>query len=691
MATDTVKLILDTKATGDGAAKTKRGLGGIEKAAKLAAGAFALMKTAQVAVDFIKFGADLQRQAASLEGLAQAAGTSGDAIVDAMQRASDFTIDKMSAMQVSNRALMMDVAKTPEEFERLTRVARRLGQAMGMDATKSIDDFITAAGRQSMMIADNLGLTVRQEDAYKSWAIQIGKTADSLTDAEKKQAFLNAMLVAGEIKVAEMGDATMDAAGKIEVLSAAAMDMKAGLADMAVGFLDSVINVEKFAAGLRMIPETLKKITMLAQGVDDVARALFRGDDAAEAFQHGVRMAYYASQDFLETFEDGEPIIDGWMVTMGMAGTQAVTTAGELGMTKEAMDNLLIAQEKGIETGFQLEQIADGYTGALGGQITATEDLVAAMGELTGPAFTEQTSAIMGMEATYDSWVKTNEEVLESYKSLIFEGIYGTQIAMGDFSEEAGAMAVGLGLMTSKQASMMVEASDMSRLLGDALIDYGAQLEALSPEQLNDFIELLASGETGSVLGALAIVTESMRADLTPEIEEIAKKAAARLPTVERKFREVSNEIIDNLEPSIRSLKEPVITFGTVTDAAMKQAKTAADHAYKRIKDIDRALNAITSQQHNVQINVTTTGDFPNYQHGTLYHPGGLAMVGEAGPELVMLPRGSKVYSGASQHTTQRAIHYNRPQTVYVQDTAAVGMLLEQQRKAHMRRVGSNL
>jgi hypothetical protein len=162
MATDTLKVIIDSQAKGDGAAKAKRGLGGLEKAAKLAAGAFALMKAAQVAVDFVKFGANLQRQTASLEGLAQAAGTSGDAIVEAMQRSSDFTIDRMSAMQVSNRALMMDVAKTPAEFERLTAVARRLGQAMGMDATTSIDDFITAAGRQSMMIADNLGLTVRR-------------------------------------------------------------------------------------------------------------------------------------------------------------------------------------------------------------------------------------------------------------------------------------------------------------------------------------------------------------------------------------------------------------------------------------------------------------------------------------------------------------------------------------------------
>ncbi|MBC8531812.1 phage tail tape measure protein [Gehongia tenuis] len=35
----------------------------------------------------------------------------------------------------------------------------------------------------------------------------------------------------------------------------------------------------------------------------------------------------------------------------------------------------------------------------------------------------------------------------------------------------------------------------------------------------------------------------------------------------------------------------------------------------------------------------------PSYAVGTSYHPGGMALVGEQGPELVALPRGSKVYT----------------------------------------------
>jgi hypothetical protein len=35
----------------------------------------------------------------------------------------------------------------------------------------------------------------------------------------------------------------------------------------------------------------------------------------------------------------------------------------------------------------------------------------------------------------------------------------------------------------------------------------------------------------------------------------------------------------------------------------------------------------------------------PSYASGTSWHPGGMAWVGEQGPELVAMPRGSQVYS----------------------------------------------
>ena len=144
-ATEELRIVISTQSKGQGAQQTSKGLRSIADAAKFAVGAFAALKGAQAAVDFVKQGAAVQRQANALDNLAKSAGTSGAAITQSIQRASDYTIDRMTAMEAASKAMIMGVAESPEQFERLTKVATTLGRAMGQDATKSIDDFVIAA------------------------------------------------------------------------------------------------------------------------------------------------------------------------------------------------------------------------------------------------------------------------------------------------------------------------------------------------------------------------------------------------------------------------------------------------------------------------------------------------------------------------------------------------------------------
>ena len=58
---------------------------------------------------------------------------------------------------------------------------------------------------------------------------------------------------------------------------------------------------------------------------------------------------------------------------------------------------------------------------------------------------------------------------------------------------------------------------------------------------------------------------------------------------------------------------------------------------------LESSLNGISSSISDIKGSVS--GSVPRYASGTPYHPGGLALVGERGPELVKLPRGSSVYT----------------------------------------------
>lgn len=73
--------------------------------------------------------------------------------------------------------------------------------------------------------------------------------------------------------------------------------------------------------------------------------------------------------------------------------------------------------------------------------------------------------------------------------------------------------------------------------------------------------------------------------------------------------------------------------------------------------------NAAKSQLHNLHI--------PGFASGTNYAPGGLALVGERGPELVNLPRGSQVYPNqqSQQMLGGTTVNYNAP--IYLQTAEA--------------------
>jgi len=227
------------------AAKSAGGaLGFLGKAATVAGAAMVALKVATEAIKLAKFGGEVQRAADSLQFLAHGANQSSTAIVRSMKSASDGTIDRMTAMSAANKALLLGVAKTPQQFAELSKYATLLGRAMGQDAAKSIDDFVVAAGRQSKMIADNLGLMVSAEDANEKYARSHGKLADQLTDTEKKQAFLNEMLAQAKDKTAALAGSTGGLATQNEQLKAEWLDVKANAAQVWAKFVEGTGIVE---------------------------------------------------------------------------------------------------------------------------------------------------------------------------------------------------------------------------------------------------------------------------------------------------------------------------------------------------------------------------------------------------------------------------------------------------------------
>ena len=199
-----------------GARIISQGLGGIGAAVGIG-GALVLAKQVGSAVTELNaLGAESQRMNAAF---VEQWGERAPAAMEALRAASHGAISDMDLMLAANKAQMLGVTDDYNELARLLEVAAARGRALGIGTAQAFDNIATGIGRLSPMILDNLGIMVEADTTYGAYAETLGKTADELTDVEKRAA-----LTAKVIGEAE--DVTLDAAGSFEALTAAKVNLR---------------------------------------------------------------------------------------------------------------------------------------------------------------------------------------------------------------------------------------------------------------------------------------------------------------------------------------------------------------------------------------------------------------------------------------------------------------------------------
>lgn len=188
-----------------GARKAQAGLNSLTGVLQKLSGAFGislglagLVHVTRMGVELVKTSAEAERTRKSFDVLAAGVGQSSDKMLDAMQRASDGMVSDNELILGANKAMLLGVAKNSEEMGRLLEASRVLGQAMGQDVGKSFNDLVIGLGRLSPLILDNLGIANEGEEMFENYAKSVGKTADSLTKAEKRQILLNKVMEAAQ-------------------------------------------------------------------------------------------------------------------------------------------------------------------------------------------------------------------------------------------------------------------------------------------------------------------------------------------------------------------------------------------------------------------------------------------------------------------------------------------------------------
>lgn len=140
----------------------------------------------------------------SFDNLARNVGVNSNKLISSLISLSGGTIDTFSAMQAASRALLFSL--DTETIQKMMQIAYASTKITGKSIVSAFDDITLGVARQSKMILDNLGLLLDYDKHLLKLQSNLGKLEADLSDADRRQAFLNATFEAGDEIIRKVGD-----------------------------------------------------------------------------------------------------------------------------------------------------------------------------------------------------------------------------------------------------------------------------------------------------------------------------------------------------------------------------------------------------------------------------------------------------------------------------------------------------
>lgn len=170
-------------------------------------------------------------------GLEASGARAGRTLSVVAQQVKELTSGALSMEEASRATAQLNAAGFgSNELLKLTQVANDTSFALGRNLPDAMERLTRGVTKLEPELLDELGIMVRLDDATDAYAVRLGRTAASLTNFERRQAFMNAVLAEGEQKFGGLSGAAGDTRG-YDNLGAAFSDLsKTGL-----GILNDVL------------------------------------------------------------------------------------------------------------------------------------------------------------------------------------------------------------------------------------------------------------------------------------------------------------------------------------------------------------------------------------------------------------------------------------------------------------------
>lgn len=399
------------------------GFGMVAKGAGAVGVALAAINAGRAAFEMGEAASASLRLSASFDTLAANAGSSGREMLAAMQQASQGTVSNTELIQAANRAMLLGVASSADEMAQLLEVAGARGKAMGLSTAQAFGDIVTGIGRMSPLILDNLGIVVDAAAANETYAASMGRTAASLTDAEQKQALLNAVIASSADLMGENASQSRDMAGDFEAMRASLDNAKEALGVLftpaaAAIARDLALAVDSVTAAMTQAAKSDFDKTLEAQvtKMNDLDRSL-------ALLEGRLALAIPGTQEFeqlsiaVEATSDALASQRVLVDALGNAHGSAVTSAARLDQTMAVMANTSqTAAEAELEAAnaaavlAQQQQILQGITDATAAKMERLASIANSAAGTLRSSFAG-IAGVIGTGAALENYQKANAEL----------------------------------------------------------------------------------------------------------------------------------------------------------------------------------------------------------------------------------------------------------------------------------------
>ncbi len=475
-------------------------------------------------------GAVFQQLGDVLDDYTRSVGTNASAMIDAAKKAAQGTISEYELILNANRAIQFEVAKTPEAFAKLIELSTALGRAQGIADTQALEFLTTGLARESRLILDNLGLIIDLEAATKRYADTIGKSADQLTTAERKQALLEEAFRQGATAIEANRDAADSAATQFERLDANSQNLRDQLGELIAQ--GSAAYIASLADALEHASNVLDGRAELPGWLEGMGQAALDAANGMEArtiqtevlrqamavlgasvvgFNETVRAG--AAKELTDAFDQMEGVVTNAGVAIDMTGQKAKAVSAEIltlyGDQESSINKALMGRaEKSVDT--------IGADQALAQYRQAKQDAEAALQSLMDAGVTDATELQFRSAEILTSLLVPFDELEARANQIDFSAMSGAISSLNagfvDFlpgvssaREELASLSQEMMFSSTVTAEQLAQFEYLSAV-AYSVADGGSQLSAVINDLGNDF---LASNAYAAELVNQLVLTEA--------------------------------------------------------------------------------------------------------------------------------------------------------------------------------------